>query len=133
MKTSKNRKKTISCVLATAMTAGLFTGCGTVPEDTSQPEATDVLDYVDEEYALKHYVRNNGYNVDAYPNAIDPSVFYDKDDRMWMVYGSWSGGIYLVELDPATGLVIHPEAGTDIMTFSAVGCNKSVWGVSYGQ
>lgn len=41
MKTSKNRKKTISCVLATAMTAGLFTGCGTVAEDTSQPEATD--------------------------------------------------------------------------------------------
>ena len=41
MKTSKNREKTISCVLATAMAAGLFTGCGTVAEDTSQPEATD--------------------------------------------------------------------------------------------
>ncbi len=72
--------------------------------------ATDVLDYVDEEYALKHYVRNNGYNVDDYPNAIDPSVFYDADGRMWMVYGSWSGGMYLLELDPQTGLVIHPEA-----------------------
>ena len=80
-------------------------------KDTIQ--ATDVLDYVDEEYALKHYVRNNGYNVDEYPNAIDPSVFYDEDDRMWMVYGSWSGGIYLLELDPATGLVIHPEADPD--------------------
>ena len=71
---------------------------------------TDVLDYVDEEYALKNYVRNNGYNFEEYPNAIDPSVFYDADDRMWMVYGSWSGGIYLLELDPATGQVIHPEA-----------------------
>lgn len=75
--------------------------------------ATDVLDYVDEEYALKHYVRNNGYNVDEYPNAIDPSVFYDADGRLWMVYGSWSGGIYILELDPATGLVIHPEADPD--------------------
>ena len=25
------------------------------------------------------------------------------------------------------------EAGTDVMAFSAVGANKSVWGVSYGQ
>ena len=38
---------------------------------------TDVLDYVDEEYALKNYVRNNGYNFEEYPNAIDPTVFYD--------------------------------------------------------
>ena len=60
---------------------------------------TDVLDYVDEEYALKNYVRNNSYNFEEYPNAIDPSVFYDTDDRMWMVYGSWSGGIYLLEID----------------------------------
>ena len=29
---------------------------------------------------------------------------------MWLVYGSWSGGIFLLELDPKTGLVIHPEA-----------------------
>ena len=69
-----------------------------------------MLDYVDEEYALKNYVRNNGYNFEEYPNAIDPTVFYDTDDRMWMVYGSWSGGIYLLEIDPATGQVIHPEA-----------------------
>lgn len=76
---------------------------------------TDVLDYVDEEYALKNYVRNNGYNFEEYPNAIDPSVFYDTDDRMWMVYGSWSGGIYLLEIDPATGQVIHPRQMKNIM------------------
>ena len=27
-----------------------------------------------------------------------------------MVYGSWSGGIFLLEIDKTTGLVIHPEA-----------------------
>ncbi len=28
---------------------------------------------------------------------------------MWMVYGSWSGGIFLLEIDEKTGLVIHPK------------------------
>ncbi|SEA80687.1 arabinan endo-1,5-alpha-L-arabinosidase [Pseudobutyrivibrio sp. ACV-2] len=73
-------------------------------------EATDVLDYVDEDYAKKNYIKGGSYNYEDYPNAIDPTVFYDKDGRMWMTYGSWSGGIYLLELDPETGLVIHPEA-----------------------
>ncbi len=42
-------------------------------------------------------------------NAIDPSVFYDKDGRMWMVFGSYFGGIFLFELDPATCMAMHPE------------------------
>ncbi len=36
-------------------------------------------------------------------NAIDPCVFYDDDGKLWMSYGSWFGGIYMLELDPATG------------------------------
>lgn len=38
------------------------------------------------------------------PNAIDPELFYDKSGKLWMVYGSFYGGIFLLELDPATGL-----------------------------
>ncbi len=76
-------------------------------------DATDVYDYVDEDYAKKNYIKAGAYNYEDYPNAIDPTVFYDKDGRMWMTYGSWSGGIYLLELDPNTGLVIHPEADPD--------------------
>ncbi len=72
-------------------------------------EATDVLEYVDEDYVHSHYIKGGGYNYEQYPNAIDPTVFYDESGRMWMVYGSWSGGIYLLELDPKTGEVIHPE------------------------
>jgi len=73
-------------------------------------EKTDVLDYVDKDHAKKNYYSVTGeYNYTFFPNAIDPTVFYDKDDRMWMVYGSWSGGIFLLELDPETGDVIHPE------------------------
>lgn len=74
-------------------------------------QATDVLDYVSEDYALENYVTiGDGYNYEDYPNAIDPTVFYDEDGRMWMVYGSWSGGIFLLEIDESTGEVIHPEA-----------------------
>lgn len=32
---------------------------------------------------------------------------------MWMVYGSWSGGIFLLQLDEKTGKVIHPAADAD--------------------
>lgn len=32
------------------------------------------------------------------PNTIDAEVFFDNDGRLWMVYGSFFGGIYLKEL-----------------------------------
>ena len=37
-------------------------------------------------------------------NAIDPSVIVAQDGKHWMYYGSSWDGIYLLELDPATGL-----------------------------
>lgn len=37
------------------------------------------------------------------PNAIDPQVFF-AEGRMFMVYGSFGLGLYLIELDPETGL-----------------------------
>jgi beta-xylosidase len=39
-----------------------------------------------------------------WPNCIDPCVFYDDDNNLWMSYGSWSGGIFLLKLDASTGL-----------------------------
>lgn len=41
---------------------------------------------------------------ERYPNCIDPCVFYDEQGKLWMSYGSWSGGIYMLELDENTGL-----------------------------
>lgn len=54
--------------------------------------------------------RDNGhtYNNDYAPNAIDPNIFYDKSGKLYMSYGSWSGGIYLLELDKTTGKAIYP-------------------------
>jgi len=37
-------------------------------------------------------------------NAIDPTVTIGKDNSHWMLWGSWTQGIYAIELDPATGL-----------------------------
>lgn len=49
------------------------------------------------------------YNVgskwgERWPNNIDPCVFYDEEGKLWMTYGSWSGGIWMIELDEETGL-----------------------------
>ncbi|RVU70763.1 arabinan endo-1,5-alpha-L-arabinosidase [Lactobacillus xujianguonis] len=43
------------------------------------------------------------------PNAIDPCVFNDAHGKMWMVYGSWSGGIFLLKINPKTGTAIYPK------------------------
>ena len=51
-----------------------------------------------------------GYDATVYPNAIDPCVFFDASgERLYMVYGSYSGGIYLLELDPQTGLILEGQ------------------------
>ena len=39
-----------------------------------------------------------------WPNCIDPCVFYDDDDNLWMSYGSWSGGVFMIKLDKTNGL-----------------------------
>ncbi len=77
--------------------------------DKTTIQGTDVLDCVDETQAKSYLTLAGTYNYKTWPNAIDPSVFYDENDRLWMVYGSWSGGIFLLELDKETGRVIHPE------------------------
>ena len=60
------------------------------------------------------------YNVsrnwgNRWPHTIDPCVFYDESGKLWMSYGSWSGGIWLLELDENTGLrdydVVYPSTG----------------------
>ncbi len=62
-----------------------------------------------------HLWRDDGMVVRSvgeadHPRAMDASVFTDFAGLRWMVFGSHAGGIYLVQLDPATGkLKEHPE------------------------
>lgn len=48
------------------------------------------------------------YNTDEWspygPNCIDPCVFYDDDGNLWMSYGSWFAGIFMIKLDKENGL-----------------------------
>ena len=51
------------------------------------------------------------FNNQQYPNAIDPTIYTDTDGKMYMTYGSWSGGIFTIEINPKTGKCIHPKTG----------------------
>ena len=48
--------------------------------------------------------RYTAYWGNRWPHCIDPCVFYDEDGRLWMSYGSWSGGIWMLQLNEETGL-----------------------------
>ncbi len=43
------------------------------------------------------------YDAQVHPNVIDPHAFVDAEGRHRLVYGSYSGGIFLLELDPDSG------------------------------
>lgn len=48
----------------------------------------------------------------AQPNAIDANLVTEPDGTQWLVYGSFFGGIHVLPVDPATGLVPDgPAAG----------------------
>lgn len=51
------------------------------------------------------------YNGSTYPNCIDAAPFYDENGQLWMSYGSWSGGIYLVKLSADGRYLDNSNAG----------------------
>lgn len=51
---------------------------------------------------------DGSFNNSTFPNAIDANLFYDTDGKLWMTYGSWSGGIFMLEIDKTTGEAIYP-------------------------
>lgn len=68
---------------------------------------TDAPMVTGEEKIPERYVTNGIDNRkwgDKWPNCIDPCIIYDEEGNLWMAYGSWSGGIFMLELDEETGL-----------------------------
>lgn len=63
-----------------------------------------VIGRVEAESPMGPYINNEiilssvGVTESGKPNCIDPELFYDKDGRLWMVYGSSYGGLYIKEL-----------------------------------
>lgn len=52
-------------------------------------------------------------------NAIDPAPFSDGSGNWWMVFGSWTDGIHIVQLDPNSGLRL--QSNSTIYTVAARG------------
>ncbi len=50
------------------------------------------------------------YDPRVHPNVVDPDVFFDHEGRLWMIYGSYSGGIFIMEMDWNTGFPF-PDQG----------------------
>ena len=48
------------------------------------------------------------YNNITYPNAIDPCVYEDERGRLYLTYGSWSGGIFALPINELNGRVVYP-------------------------
>ena len=69
-----------------------------------EAQETDFYDVYSGTDFPKRYTEELHGNRTYGMNAIDPCVFYDEDGKLWMIYGSWFGGIYMMELDPATGM-----------------------------
>ena len=84
--------------------AGSIVYGGFTEEDWTQTDADEVLGTttLPDRY-IKQGIKNGKWG-DAWPNCIDPTVFYDDEGNLWMAYGSWSGGIFMLELDEQTGL-----------------------------
>ena len=68
--------------------------------DKHPAELTDVYQVLGEGADLTRYQSTTNTKL----NAIDPCVTYDEEGNLWMVFGSWFGGIYLLKLDEETGL-----------------------------
>lgn len=81
--------------------------------DKNTVDQTNVKSILGEDANLDRYYEYGGYDKDLWPNCIDPAVFEDSDGNQWLTYGSWSGGIFLLQLDPSTGLPMHLDGVSD--------------------
>ncbi len=69
--------------------------------NTSHPvEKTDVYRVLGDNADISRYQSVNDTKI----NAIDPNLQYDDEGNLWMSFGSWFGGIYMLKLDTETGL-----------------------------
>ena len=81
----------------------IFSGFKSATDTRIDWKKTDLQVALGELNSLPTRYRQNNWG-NYWPHAIDPCVFYDEDGQLWMSYGSWSGGIYILKLDNETGL-----------------------------
>jgi len=49
------------------------------------------------------------YDATVQPNVVDPDTFFGKEGKLWMVYGSYSGGIFILKMNPETGFPMEGQ------------------------
>lgn len=72
--------------------------------NSTQAAKTDYKKVTGTNTVASRYVSGGKWNPSYGTNAIDPCVLFDADGNLWMSYGSWFGGIFLLKLDKNTGL-----------------------------
>lgn len=93
-----------------------------------------------EEIVGRYYVINQGMGIDS--DIAEPFILYLNDDGTVIgeeVEGTWNvtdGNCYMhITYDGKeySGVFckMKDEAGTEVMIFTSVGSNESIWGVKY--
>ena len=83
-------------------------GVATSPSLNS-PSWTDRGKVVESYYPAKANTDTTAFN------CIDPAILVDTNGSVWMSYGSYSDGIVVTQIDPATGLRLNPASvGTKV-------------------
>jgi arabinan endo-1,5-alpha-L-arabinosidase len=63
-------------------------------------------DHIEGPYVFDREILRTHQSIGGTPNAIDPAVFVETvndEEKMYLSYGSWSSGIFIIELNPETG------------------------------
>jgi len=94
---------------------------------------TDVPKVLGNNPDISRYLSNGSWNAAYGTNAIDPAVFYDEQGKLWMVYGSWFGGLYMLELDENTGLRDYNVKYATVANESDAYMGKKVAGGNYAS
>lgn len=94
---------------------------------------TDVPKVLGNNPDISRYLTNGSWNAAYGTNAIDPAVFYDENGNLWMIYGSWFGGIYMLELDEKTGLRDYNVKYETIANVSDAYMGKKAAGGNYAS
>ncbi|MCM1258516.1 MAG: leucine-rich repeat protein [Roseburia sp.] len=105
------RKKKFLRALASAMAAVMLVTSATPVEAAAASEKYQggVLAHNGfKEISDNWFTAEGGWDNSKSPNAIDPTIFEAADGKMYMVYGSWSGGLFILEVDRETGQAIYP-------------------------
>lgn len=74
--------------------------------DSSDPE----YQWVDQGKVISYKDGGEGVNV------IDPNIYIEEDGSKWMLYGSYTAGLRMVELDIETGML--KEENPDLVTLT---------------